>query len=256
MLKYLFHKYVGSALERKLVVNSNLRRRKYTRDLSYSFYKPPVTEKLLTKNITIDPLMLKDIEATSDLKEKWFINLSFSDIPPVVRDLLSLGEKFNLPTTCQRNKNRTVLETIKDVENNIKLLDQEQKSHIRLLTASSLERFVNNRPHLNNSEKELIDSVNYTRSFINDHPSILFTKSDKGNVTVALNRKDYLNKILDMLNDADTYVAVHIKNQAKKIEGKLNECLRAWRKANYIDVKEYYSLICNDKPLPRASENS
>jgi len=224
-----------------------------TRDLNYSFNEPPPTEKSLTNNIIIDPLMLnEDRETASNLKEKWFINLSSSDIPSAVRDLLSLGEKFNLPITSQKIRNRMALETIKDVENNIRHLNQEQKSHIRLLAASSLERFVNNRPHLNNFNKELINRINHTRSFINDHPSILFTKADKGNVTVALDKEDYLKKIQDMLNDTDTYVTVNSKNQAKKIENKLNECLRAWRSVNYIDAKEYYSLICNDKPLPRA----
>jgi len=222
-----------------------------TNDLIFSFKEPPSTNTSLTNNIIIEPTMLSNNEeVVSGLKEKWFVNLSSVDIPNTVRDLLFLGEKFNLPP--QRQKNRMALETIKDVENNIRHLNQELKSKIRLLTASSLERFVSKKPPLNISERELADGVNCTRKFITDHPSILFTKADKGNVTVALDKNDYLLKIGQMLNDTDTYIKIDTKNQSKKIENKLNECLRAWRGAEYISNKEYYSLICNDKPLPRA----
>jgi len=52
------------------------------------------------------------------------------------------------------------------------------------------------------------------------NPNIIFTGADKGNITVALKKTDYLNKIEKMLNvyvcDNDTYIKINkdpTKNQ-------------------------------------------
>jgi len=41
--------------------------------------------------------------------------------------------------------------------------------------------------------------------FIKNNSNILFTRADKGNTTLILERKDYNKKINDMLLDTNTY---------------------------------------------------
>lgn len=64
-----------------------------------------------------------------------------------------------------------------------------------------------------------------TKDFCKNNPNILFTKADKGNVTEALNKEVYLEKIKELLNDNNTYSVV-IRNQTSKIEKTLNNLLK------------------------------
>lgn len=41
------------------------------------------------------------------------------------------------------------------------------------------------------------------------------TRADKGNVTVAINKSDYKNKMLEMLSDPEIYIKVN-KDPLKK----------------------------------------
>jgi len=48
------------------------------------------------------------------------------------------------------------------------------------------------------------------KAFIKNNLDIIFTKADKGNITVVLNRNDYVSKITDMLDDINTYTKIRI----------------------------------------------
>lgn len=50
-----------------------------------------------------------------------------------------------------------------------------------------------------------------------NNPDIIFTRADKGNITVAIQKNDYINKINDMLCDKDTYSIINY-NPIYKIE--------------------------------------
>jgi len=60
-----------------------------------------------------------------------------------------------------------------------------------------------------------------TKKFIKNHPDILFTKSDKGNVTIAIKRSDYCRKMEEMLLDTNIYVSVN-RDPTKKIDDLLS----------------------------------
>jgi len=53
--------------------------------------------------------------------------------------------------------------------------------------------------------------------FSKNNPNILFTRADKDNITVALDRDMYTDKITKMLHDKDTYNVINrnpmLKNQ-------------------------------------------
>jgi len=40
-----------------------------------------------------------------------------------------------------------------------------------------------------------------TKRFIKNHPYIIFTRADKGNITVALVKTEYITRMEDMLHD-------------------------------------------------------
>jgi len=71
-----------------------------------------------------------------------------------------------------------------------------------------------------------MDLENLTIRFCKNNPNILFTKADKGNVTVAINKEEYMNKMELMLQDKNTYIII-LKNPIKSLERKLNDLLKS-----------------------------
>jgi len=48
-----------------------------------------------------------------------------------------------------------------------------------------------------------------TKIFTKNNPNILFTRADKGNVTVILQKNDYTNRIENMLSEDNTYISLN-----------------------------------------------
>jgi len=64
---------------------------------------------------------------------------------------------------------------------------------------------------------QIIDVIKITNKFIKNNPeeNIIFIRTDKGNITVALEKTEYLNKIEEILNDTETYEKIN-KDPTKK----------------------------------------
>jgi len=102
---------------------------------------------------------------------------------------------------------------------------------------------------------QTIRLINYiiTKKFIKNNPNIIFTRGDKGNITVALERDNYLNIIEEMLNDTDTYTKI-IKDPTKKLTSDIRDVLSKWKIKGYITNSTYNSIYCSEGNLPRAYE--
>jgi len=81
--------------------------------------------------------------------------------------------------------------------------------------------------------KKILNLMNITKKFIKNNPDIIYTRADKGNITVALNRIEYTNKIDDMLSDKFTYDLVK-KDPTKRLTGDIRELLARWKSKGYI----------------------
>jgi len=62
-----------------------------------------------------------------------------------------------------------------------------------------------------------------TVNFNKEHLNIIFTKADKGNITVTLERELYIKKMEELLGD--TYTKIK-KNPMKNLEKTLNNFLK------------------------------
>lgn len=91
----------------------------------FSFNKPNSSEHSSVIKIEIDSVLFINNDIGNRGKEKWFINLSSLPISINVQDLLSLCERFSLPSHYQ--KRLATFEFIKNVENNIKKYNDESK---------------------------------------------------------------------------------------------------------------------------------
>jgi len=74
-----------------------------------------------------------------------------------------------------------------------------------------------------------------TKQFLQNNPNIIFTKADKDNITVALDRGSYIEKVEELLNDVNTYTVVK-RSPIKSIENNLNNILKRWLLNEYMEI--------------------
>jgi len=92
---------------------------------------------------------------------------------------------------------------------------------------------------------------NVTKQFCRNNKNIIFTKADKGNITVALDREVYISKVEELLNDVNTYTVVK-RNPIKFIENNLNNLLKKWLLNDYISKSQYFKLRSSVSNFPKA----
>jgi len=180
---------------------------------------------------------------------KWFLNLSNSVIPKEVSTLLQFGERFSLPTHL--NKKRAIHEFIKDIESNMALHKSNKQILIRNIAIPQLHKYIKSTPSVNPSDYRLIHLLNVTKHFCHNNRNIIFTRADKGNITVAMDEIFYFNKVEELLSDVSTYTVVK-RNPIKSIENNLNNVLKKWLQNDYISKQQYFKLRSSDSILPKA----
>jgi len=151
----------------------------------------------------------------------------------------------------EQQKNRNIISLIKNVENNIHnlKLSDEISVNIRNSLVSCINRFSN--ISLSHNDKILLSMYNSTKSFLKKHPEIFVTRADKGNVTVALNHKEYISKMEYLLSDSTTYEVIK-QDPLKRMINSLVSIISGWKQKEYIDVRTYKMIYCGDGILPRA----
>jgi len=179
-------------------------------------------------------------------KEKWFTNTSGKNIPKEVIGLLQLGENFCLPSS---NTDRDTVECIKSFENSLNRIRSNNRNTLR----NTLFPLIKNIKNDNKSSLDLdiLASVSSTKKFIVNNPDVIFTKADKGNTTVALDRMDYIKKMEINLSDNNTYISVQ-RNPINKIIEELKRTLKRWLQNDYISSYTHSQLNASNAILPRA----
>jgi len=182
-------------------------------------------------NVFIDPHKFcnKPKNVLDSTNKKWFINLSNHRIPTEVSSLLQLGGKFCLP--IHQNKKYSIHEFIKDIECNSHFHDINKQILIRNLAIPQFYKFIKNKIVSPQSTEKITYLLNMTKKFCKNNKNIIYTKADKGNVTVAMDKHFYINKIEELLNDQNTYTIVN-KNPIKLIENNLNNMVKKWLQKN------------------------
>lgn len=169
-----------------------------------------------------------------DSENKWLVNISSHHLPLHIIDLLRLGPDFSLPL-CKNDKS-IAFEVIKDVENNIRNLNILTRESIRSNIVPILQRFSDHsNPYPANEKNHLLELQNknfLVRRFMRDNKDILFTRADKGSITVVIDKNDYIKKIGLALGDSNTSTRVKL-NPVKKTERDLNSLIKNWRLKKY-----------------------
>ncbi|XP_039303911.1 uncharacterized protein LOC120357488 [Solenopsis invicta] len=218
------------------------------RTFSFQRLTPSVNETI--HKIHVSPSEFNSDIPLDTLHNDWFTNLSNNDIPRAVQYLLQLGDRFGLPL-LDGDRGRTLLEFIKHIEHNISQYRENIHAAIRNRSVSILETLFRNDRQVNINDQLIKDWLRTTGRFVREHPNILFTRADKGNVAVALDKNDYISKMEGMLSDESTYVKLS-KDPIQKLTKETRSLLSIWKDKGFIEQHIYRSLLTTDGVLPRA----
>lgn len=230
-LEIAFVHWKVSLLQDKLNACKNFAKENLPHSIFISFEKSQMdfynskfkSQKTKQKN-KLTKLIHEQYGHSLNFDEKWFKNLTNLVFPENVKTTLALGEKFNLPYD---NSNLPLEQIIVDVEFALSFLeDEDTKIEKRNQTINILSNYMYSTKNRNHSkmQRNLLRNGSETRQFLKENSNILITKADKGNVTVALYREDYLNKAKILLSDVNTYKPLN-KDPTITIQNKLNKIL-------------------------------
>ena len=149
-------------------------------------------------------------------------------------------------------KKDMVFEIIKGIESNVEKInkgkDREELGHKLLNTTSN---FLNSSQKISAIDKFIVKNLKETKLFLQKNSELFITKADKGNVTVILNRSDYNEKMIQLLNDNSTYKKINY-NPLKLMKKDTYKLLENWRVKDFLGknvTKKDISL--NNTMLPR-----
>jgi len=114
---------------------------------------------------------------------------------------LQHGEKFGLPFNS--NKKTVIHEFIKDIEGNANRVNVHKQIKIYNIAVAQLNKFLHKKTQKNAIDNNILSMVKSTIEFMHNNPNIIF-RADKDNVTVALNKNVYIEKIEELLHDKET----------------------------------------------------
>jgi len=220
----------------------------------FSFSPPPTlsTNEVNIINVNLYLLNYTNINKFNLLKSnnnKWFINLSQCNIPLKVQCLLQLGPNYSLPA---RNTNKNITQLIKNIENNIINLYTDTQDMIWNRSIYLIQSLRPPIQYLHQTEVKIANLIKITDKFIKNNPNIIYTRVDKGNIIVTLNKTEYINKIEEMLSDKDMYDII-AKDPTKKLTNDIKSLLAGWKTKGGITNTTYNSIYCSDGNLPKAN---
>lgn len=191
-------------------------------------------------------MQTQDCTPDIELDDRFIKNLTDVEIPREMLTVLSLGPKFSIePTT----------DPIVDLASDVELAIQREVPISAQRTARgeavySIAKFSKQKKKLLRIDKFLQRALKKTREFLQQHPDIMVSNSDKGNVTIISNKENYHRKIEEQLNDTEAFSPIET-DPTKTVANALNRCLDNLYKANILQKKLKTSLKTFNAVQPR-----
>ena len=181
----------------------------------------------------------KDSTSCNSTNKNWVINLSSHDLSKEENKVLSLGFNF----AVARKKFLPKDEIIASVEKGIKKLSQPEIEVIRGKITNVLKTTKTQQHNLTNDEVHALRNLASNKELV-------INKADKGNCTVLMDRVDYIEKMMMLLNDTSTYKLIKI-DLTTNVERKLNKFIYELYRNDKINQALYYHLRSTDGLAPR-----
>ena len=189
-----------------------------------------------SNSLNSSPHGIKSIQNQPISSTNKVINLSSAPLLPSDLEFLSKGLNFSLGAS--KLNAPQLLSCFEPVMYNFNTKD---KHEIRSIISSSAVKF--------NHKRLASFPLPANLKLLKNNPSYIITRADKGRCVVILNKSDYVNKVLDHLNDNSTYIQIN-KDLNNSIQTKLNKLLSKLCNSGDIDMNQSKSLKCYNGSSP------
>lgn len=110
-------------------------------------------------------------ECDNDTNNNWFKNLTDSDIPKNVIDVLALGNKYNVNNSLD---NKSIISNNK--------INEYLANDIRYKLINNANHFIKKTKHISIDDRLIAKKSSDTKKFLKDNDNVIFTHADKGTV--------------------------------------------------------------------------
>lgn len=184
---------------------------------------------------------------THTAQEKWVKNLTNTDIPKNIMEVLALGPKFSIP--YNRN-NLPITDIIASVETCIDKLDKDTKNKVRSEIVNNIIEHKHKMNHINRQNNNLFRQIKQTKTFLKENEHILITRADKGNVTVVINKAEYENKMYEQLQDTTTYLQLK-SDPTLRVQTDINNLIKKWIRKGYLTEQTGKNMMNHASVIPK-----
>ena len=167
------------------------------------------------------------------------------------------------------NKRLPVYKVIANLENGIKAFESEDDKNVLRSKFSNIIDSYQKAPNcsvgfvdkmykcrqksaqVKNTIKEIGKNVAKAKQFLKENGNnIKIINADKSNKTVIMDADDYNNKMMNLLNDGDTYKRLRF-DRTNKLQIENNKLVKSWSSKNYISKMEEKLLCINNAKPPK-----
>ena len=187
--------------------------------------------------------------ADSVSPEKVIFNYSSKVLTDVENRALSNGLKYALyPRSLNFARHFLGFEKLYKVIQNLSLYDPSAKGFNFVKTSLRYLAFWSYYSHEKNPQSQNLEKEEHLalRNLAQDK-GLVVTRPDKGNGVVLLNKSDYVEKMMDILNDVTKFKVIsdNIFTLILKSEDKLNRLLRKLKESCVIDNEIFSNLFAS-----------
>jgi len=176
------------------------------------------------------------------------LNNCNSHIPIEVIGPLELGEDFCL---SPNDKPKLTIEYIKHVENNFSKFHQYNCINTcRSKICLYINQIKNIDCYRTETDLKILSALSTTKKFITNNPDIIFTRADKGNSVVTLNRIDYIAKMETQFSQY-LYSRYNVILSINYSTRDLKAMLKRWLNSKYISTHTHSILNSSNAVLPK-----
>lgn len=194
--------------------------------------------------------LLNDNSLQIQLDPKWFINLTDKEVPSDVSKMLALGNKFAVP---HRKKEIPLFNVVADVENVTRgVEDINMHNTIRSKAATIISNHMNMMDSCISREKLILQRMyDTTKTFLAENKDLMIVGADKSNVSIAIMKKDYEEKMDTHYKDKDMFRFLGTWDPTRLMQEKNNRIVRQLYKDKHLDKRKKGQLLIFTAQAPR-----
>lgn len=159
------------------------------------------------------------------------------DIPREIESFLSLGPKFSIHIPKNKFSVQRLLADIEFIVD--KNVNDDNKNILRARVTNLVTNYLQDTPNCSNYYQNLFLQ---SQRFLKEHPSLLVLQSDKGNVTVIMQKTTYVDLANQLLLD-DKYYKILNRDPTLTLQNKSNQIIKEFSNKGYITSEEAKKLF-------------